>query len=175
MMSKVLKVVLALVIGLFLYQMFFKNAGAIHGEKAPNIETNLVDGKAFALQDLEGQYVLLDFWASWCGPCFRDLPYVVKLHEKYNGKSFTDASGFDVVSVALEKSENRWQKAVERFGFTWDKQIVDQVQFVRLSSIASAYNVSQIPTKFLINPKGEIIGVNQSYEEIDAILSAKLR
>jgi len=175
MMSNVLKGVFILVLGLFLYQMFFNNAGAIQGENAPAIETKLADGSDFNLADLEGQYIVLDFWASWCGPCFRDLPYVVKLHEKYHGKTFTDASGFDVVSVALEKSENRWQKAVDRFGFTWDKQIVDQVKFVRLSAIANAYNVSEIPTKFLINPKGEIIGVNQSYEELDAILSAKLR
>ena len=118
--------------------------------------------------------MLVDFWASWCGPCIKDSPKVVGLYNKFHGKSFKDAKNFEVVSVALEKKPDRWQKMADRFGFAWKYQIVDVVQFVRLSSFASAYDVSNIPSKFLINPEGNIIGVDLSAEEMDRLLTSRL-
>lgn len=175
MWSKILNVLLVAIIALFVYNKFLKTPDVVHGEKAPAVEATLVNGQSFNITDLEGNYVLLDFWASWCGPCIKDSPKVVNLYNKYHGKAFTDAENFEVVSIALEKTEGRWQKMAERFGFAWDNQIVDVVRFVQLSSFANAYDVTEIPTKFLINPKGEIIGVDQPATEIDKFLASRLK
>ncbi len=174
MWSKILNVLLVAIIILFVYNKFIKSPDVAHGEKAPAVEATLVNGKSFSITDLEGKYVLVDFWASWCGPCIKDSPKVVSLYNKYHGESFSDADDFEVVSIALEKKEDRWQKMAERFGFAWENQIVDVVKFVRLSAFANAYDVTEIPTKFLINPKGEIIGVDQPAAEIDKFLAGRL-
>ena len=174
MWSKILNVLLVIAVALLIYNVVLKKPNVEHGVKAPTIQTELIDGSSFSIDDLEGNYVLVDFWASWCGPCIKDSPKVVGLYNKFHGKSFKDAKNFEVVSVALEKKPDRWQKMADRFGFAWKYQIVDVVQFVRLSSFASAYDVSNIPSKFLINPEGNIIGVDLSAEEMDRLLTSRL-
>ncbi len=174
MFNKIITALLILVIAFFGYQKFLKTSDVEHGNAAPAIQTHLVTGEPFALADLKGQYVLLDFWASWCGPCIKDSPKIVSLYDKYHGKSFKDADGFEVVTVALEKRENASLKAAQRFGFGWKHQIEEAVKFVRFSEIASAYDVTEIPTKFLINPAGEIIGVDLTAEDMDRLLSGRL-
>jgi len=174
MLNKIISVILLIVIAFFGYQQFFSSPEVEHGIAAPAIQTHLVTGEAFALEDLKGQYVLLDFWASWCGPCIKDSPKIVSLYEKYQGKSFEGAESFEVVTVALERKENASLRAAQRFGFSWKYQIEEVVKFVRFSDIASAYDVTEIPTKFLINPAGEIIGVDLTTEDMDRLLSGRL-
>ncbi len=144
------------------------------GEQAPNITTVLTDDSHFSLEDLKGNYVLLDFWGSWCGPCRRENPYVVALHNKFKDQEFKDADGFKVVTVALEKNGKTWRKAAENDGFNWKYQIVEQVKFVALSPIARKYGVTDLPTKFLINPKGELVG-KVSLQEVDKLLDSKVK
>jgi thiol-disulfide isomerase/thioredoxin len=175
MWSKILNVLLVAAVLLLVYNMFIKTPNIEHGEVAPSIETELIDGSTFRMDQLKGNYVLVDFWASWCGPCIKDSPKVVNLFNKFHDKTFKDADNFEVVSVALEKREGSWEKMAKRFGFAWDYQIVDIVQFVRLSPFANAYDVTEIPTKFLINPDGNIIGVDLPAEDIDRLLTSRLQ
>ena len=85
--------VLALVLGRYVY---FKPSVS-HGEAAPEISATLLNGSEFKLSALRGNYVLLDFWGSWCGPCRRENPSLVKLYNTFHGQSFEAASGFEIV------------------------------------------------------------------------------
>jgi len=138
---------------------------AEQGEMAPDFEARLIDGSDFKLSDLRGNYVLLDFWGSWCGPCRHANPKLVELYNKHSDKLL-------VVTVALEKLEGAGEAAALKDGFTWKHQIVGQHSLVMLSSIARKYGVSDIPSKFLIAPDGTLLP-KMSFGEIDLLLSDK--
>ena len=90
-MNKILNILLVLlVIGYVLYY-FYKQPKYINGEMAPQFTAQLIDGAEFSLSEMKGKYVLLDFWGSWCGPCRRENPSIVKLYDRLNGKTFADA------------------------------------------------------------------------------------
>ncbi len=137
-------------------------------DTAPDVELALRDGSTAQLSDLRGSYVLLDFWASWCAPCIKDIPKIKRLDETYAGDDF------QVVSIALEKKADRWERALDKYGMDWKYNALDQAAFVRLSAAAAAYGVTEIPATFLIDPQGNILGRNMSLEEISALLDDKL-
>ena len=136
------------------------------GKPAPEIEATLLNDAAFKLSDLKGKYVLLDFWGSWCPPCRRDNPNLVALYNKYNSK------GFEIVSVALEKNDRNLKKAIAKDGLRWPYHIMRTSRLVATDALALKYGVTDLPTKFLLNPKGEVVGVNLSKEEISKILES---
>ena len=172
-MNKILNILLVLlVIGYAAYH-FYKKPKYINGETAPQFSAQMIDGTEFSLSDMKGKYVLLDFWGSWCGPCRRENPSIVKLYDKFNGKTFTDASGFEVISVAIENNEARMKKAIAKDNLKWKYHIPQLDRFD--SPIVIQYGVNEIPTKYLINPEGYIMGVNQSATEIERLLSERLK
>ncbi len=142
-----------------IFYLYVKNSGVEDGEQAPDFETTLIDGTPFKLSNLQGKYILLDFWGSWCPPCRKESPKLVTLHKKYSDQ-------LTIVTVALEKDGRHWKKASEKDGFVWKNQIVDQNRFVLMSSIARKYGVTEIPAKFLISPEGKLLG-KVSFEQID--------
>ena len=133
-------------------------AGA--GDNAPNFEATLVDGTEFQLSDLRGQYVLLDFWGSWCGPCRRENPNLVQFYKDHKDE-------VTIVSIALEKNNDYWKHAIMKDGLEWKYHIVER--FVFTSGIAKKFGVSAIPTKILISPEGIILEA-ESFEEIAEII-----
>lgn len=167
-MSKILNVALVVLllglIGSYIYRMpkFSKS------EMAPDFETTIKDGSAFSLKQLRGDYVLLDFWGSWCGPCRRENPALVGLNQYFSDKKINGKHGFHLVSVAIETNEGRWQKAIEKDGLNWPYHIVQLDRFK--SPIAQLYGVKEIPTKYLIGPNGDILSVNPTISEIKKIL-----
>ncbi len=172
-MNKILNILLVLLVIGYAVYYFYKQPKYINGEIAPPFTAQMIDGSEFSLSDLKGRYVLLDFWGSWCGPCRQENPNIVKLFDKFNGKTFTDASGFEVVSVAIEKDENRMKSAILNDNLKWKYHIPQLDRFN--SPIVIQYGVKEIPTKYLINPDGYIMGVNQSPTEIERLLSERVK
>ncbi len=131
------------------------------GQPAP--ELNLPDptGKMVSLSSLKGQVVLIDFWASWCGPCRQENPNVVKLYNAYKGK------GFQIYGVSLDKTKEAWTKAIMDDKLTWIH--VSDLQYWN-SAAAALYKVDAIPATVLIDRDGKIVAKNLRGEELEEFL-----
>lgn len=121
------------------------------GGTAPDFTQKTPDGQEMKLSDLRGKVLLVDFWASWCGPCRRENPNVVRMYNKYKDK------GFEILGVSLDKDKARWVKAIEQDGLTWH-----HVSDLRgwQNAVAQTYNVSSIPHTILLDEEGKIIARN---------------
>lgn len=161
-----------LVIGYYAGRAYFLKPHLVQGQKAYDITGQLADGAPFMLSDLKGKYVLLDFWGTWCGPCVQSHPALVQLYNQFHGQAFKDASDFEIVSVAVEASERNWIQVIKRDELRWPYHILASHLFE--SPVVKAYNVKQLPTKFLLNPQGIIIGVDPSMSQIAKVLQTKL-
>ncbi len=141
------------------------------GELAPDFTSTRPDGSSMTLSDYRGDYVLLDFWGSWCLPCRKENPQLVQLHKKYKEARFQDASAFTMVSVAIEMNPKAWKAAIAKDGLAWPNHVSTVSRFK--DPVAQLYGVREIPTKYLIGPQGNVLSVNQSVAEIDAFLAGK--
>lgn len=118
------------------------------------------------LSDFKGKYVLIDFWASWCGPCRRENPNVVKAFNQFKSKNFT------ILGVSLDRNREAWLKAIAADHLTWTH--VSDIQYWN-NEVAQLYSVQSIPANFLIDPNGRIIGKNLRGEELENKLTEVLK
>lgn len=128
------------------------------GQMAPEFSQADPNGKEIALSDLKGKIVLIDFWASWCRPCRAMNPFIVETYNKYNKAKFTDAKGFEVFSVSLDKNKDSWLKAIADDGLVWPYHTSDLKWWE--NAAAAKYGINSIPFNVLIDGTGKIIGVN---------------
>ncbi len=125
--------------------------GTAIGKKIMEFTQNTPDGKPVNIRDFEGKYVLIDFWASWCGPCRMENPYVVAAYNKYKDKGFT------VFGISLDQNKNAWLKAIEKDGLTWT-HVSDLKGWG--NEVAQVFGINSIPQNILVDKQGIIIAKN---------------
>ena len=132
------------------------------GYYAPNFTAPNPDGQMKSLNDMLGKVTLLEFWASWCGPCRRENPNLVKIYKKYKDL------GFNIIGVSLDKSMPQWTKAIEDDYLTWDH--LSNLKFWQ-DPIARLYKVRAIPASFILDEKGLIVSKNLRGYQLEAKIS----
>lgn len=136
------------------------------GQTAPEINLPTPNGDTVKLSSLRGKYVLVDFWAKWCGPCRHENPTVVRAYHKFKSK------GFEIYSVSLDRNKEDWVKAIKEDGLEWTTHVSDLKYW---SSIAARdYNINGIPFSILLDKEGKIIAKNLRGPALDQKLTEVL-
>jgi len=128
------------------------------GDKALELSYDNPNGEKMSLSELEGKLVLIDFWASWCGPCRRENPNIVDAYRKYYKTKFKEGNGLEIFSLSLDKNKDAWLKAINKDQLFWEYHVSDLGGWQ--SEGSEKYNVRSIPYNVLINGKGIIIAKN---------------
>lgn len=136
-------------------------------DQFPEIELNDKNGKPLKLSSLRGKYVLVDFWASWCGPCRIENPTLVKAYNSYKDKGFT------IYSVSLDYDKDKWLKAIAKDKLEWENHVTDLKGWN--SPVCTQLDINSIPANFLLNKEGNVIASNLRGDELEKKLKKLLQ
>ena len=135
------------------------------GKPAPNFSAPSPEGKTISLKESLGKVTIIDFWASWCGPCRAENPNVVALYNEFHPQ------GLNIIGVSLDKDAAKWKEAIAKDGLIWPH--VSNLKFWE-DPIAKQYNVQSIPATFILDEKGNIVAKDLRGEELRAKVAALL-
>jgi peroxiredoxin len=136
--------------GKLMNQQMVKTNAMEMGNEAPDFTLKDRNGKAYNLNKLRGKYVLLDFWASWCGPCVKEIPNLKKAYAQYKNK------GFEIMSVSIDQKSDQWKKALDKYEMPWINVIDNEDPAQKISQ--NLYYVPSIPRTVLLDKTGKVIG-----------------
>ncbi len=159
--------------GYYIGRKLYLSSNLKNGNPAPEFSAINIEGKPIDNETFKGQYLLVDFWGSWCGPCRKESPILRDLVLKFKDAKFVDASGFEILSVGIESSEARWKKAIQKDQLIWPNHISSFTQFKE--PMAMDYDIKSIPQQVLIGPHGNVVLVNVGLNDIDSFLSKKMK
>ncbi|MBQ6045890.1 MAG: TlpA family protein disulfide reductase [Bacteroidales bacterium] len=136
------------------------------GEAAPALEMNTPEGVTLSLADFAGQWVVLDFWASWCPDCREEFPAVKELYNEFSPK------GVKILGVSFDHEADAWNKCLEEQGFEWP-QVSNLIKW-KENPVSEAFGIHWIPTMVLVGPDGNIAGAALTAKDMKALLYSKL-
>ena len=161
-----------LLIGIWSGIKWYKTPNYLQGDVAPDFIASTTDGDSIKLSDFKGKIILLDFWGSWCEPCRVKNKELVETYDKYKNAEWTEASGFEIISVGIEKRKANWTNAIQKNRLSWKYHVSDLKYFE--DPVAKLYGVVEIPAIFVINEDGVIVGVNLEKRLLHRLLDSKL-
>ncbi len=118
------------------------------GTEAPDFQLQTIDGKTIKLSQYRGQYCVLDFWASWCGDCRKDMPEMKRIYDRFSKQ------GVQFVGISFDTRKESWQNAIEKYGISYPQ--VSELKNMRDASITKAYGIHWIPSYVLVGPDGKV-------------------
>jgi thiol-disulfide isomerase/thioredoxin len=147
---------LVLALSLLIVTASFSQEGSVK-KKVPEITLKDTSGKEIKLSSLKGKVVLIDFWASWCGPCRRANKHLKKLYDKYKDQ------GLEILSISVDDSKSAWKKAIKDDKTGW-LHVIDEI------NLASSWNIQFIPTTYLVDKEGNFSAINPDIDELDGLI-----
>ncbi len=169
MTSKLLNSIGVVLLLLSSFNLVAQKEGIAIGNTAPDIKMKNPEGETLQLSDLRGQVVLIDFWASWCGPCRHENPTVVNAYNNFKDEKFKNGKGFTIFSVSLDKNSTAWEQGIKEDKLIWPYHVSDFGGWNNKAAVM--YNVRGIPANFLIDGEGTIIAKNLRGPALEAKLN----
>lgn len=137
------------------------------GEKAPAFSVPSPQGKMISLKDFKGKYLVIDFWASWCGDCRREAPELVELYKQYGGKNC------EFLGISFDTEKDAWLSYVEKAGMKWPQ--ASELTKWKETKVNDAYKLDWIPTFYLVDPKGKVVGGYFTAADLAKAMKANVR
>ena len=152
---------------------FSQEIGLNIGDKAPALAYKSPNGKTLKLSSLKGKLVLIEFWASWCGPCRKENPNLVSAYQKYTKKNFKHGKGFEIYSLSLDSKQKAWVKAINQDQLFWQYHVSDLGGWK--SEGSNKYGIRSIPSNVLVDGKGIIVAKNLKGAALHMFLENSLK